>query len=404
MKSSPSFRETVDCFINEASESSMEALIKAARSASFTDDEVAHLAESCALAGGVAWERMDSAADVASTGGPASLSTLLCPLFLRSFGHTVPKLGIPGRPAGGIDVLAQIPGFKFGLTSQEALAVLNRTGYVHFLADEVAGEPDAVLFAYRRKANALSVPTLVIASLLAKKLALGLRKIGLDVRVAPFGNFGRTWDEARNNALRFCRVSAKLGISSICFLTDGSSPYQPYIGRGESLLALADVFNESACGQLESHVDLCYAIARAVSDTDAQRPTPEALKHHFEQNVTAQGGDIGGYWDKVRSISEDHEFTLTAATDGFLSVDVDALRKTLVASQALFVSSEIRFPDPLGVILRSRQGQYVTKGGAVATVRAESDLWSRTQSELTAAFKILPSPIRTGYFEEVKNA
>ena len=42
-------------------------------------------------------------ADVASTGGPASLSTLLTPLFLRAAGAIVPKLGVPGRPAGSID-------------------------------------------------------------------------------------------------------------------------------------------------------------------------------------------------------------------------------------------------------------------------------------------------------------
>src|SRR5437868_14746215 len=73
-------------------------------------------------------------ADVASTGGPASLSTLLCPLYLRSYGFVVPKLGVPGRPAGGIDVLAQLPGYRVDLSEADVRRVLERCGYAHFLA------------------------------------------------------------------------------------------------------------------------------------------------------------------------------------------------------------------------------------------------------------------------------
>lgn len=49
-------------------------------------------------------------ADLASTGGPSRLSTLLVLLQLVAAGCRVPTVGVPGRPAGGIDVLATVPG------------------------------------------------------------------------------------------------------------------------------------------------------------------------------------------------------------------------------------------------------------------------------------------------------
>lgn len=99
-------------------------------------------------------------ADVASTGGPSSLSTLLAPLFLREGGAIVPKLGVPGRPAGGIDCLAQIPGYHSTLTPEEVEAVLASGGYAHFLAAGEMAPLDGRMFRLRQDCGAQAVPTL----------------------------------------------------------------------------------------------------------------------------------------------------------------------------------------------------------------------------------------------------
>src|SRR5207244_3157806 len=90
-------------------------------------EDMCHLAEVLASSGvKLSFPSNEATADVASTGGPGSLSTLLCPLYLRSRGFTVPKLGVPGRPAGGIDVLAQLRGYKVELTATEARQVIDQ--------------------------------------------------------------------------------------------------------------------------------------------------------------------------------------------------------------------------------------------------------------------------------------
>lgn len=403
MKNSASFLDTVDRFIDEASPSSMDALIRHVRSESIADSDIAYLAQSCAIADGLIWDQMDDAADVASTGGPTSLTTLLCPLYLRAFGHRVPKLGVPGRPAGGIDVLAQIPGFKFRLTSSEAADVLKTAGYVHFLAGKQQAHHDALLFAYRKKVNALNVPPLVIASLLTKKLVAGLSRVGLDVRVSSFANFGTTWHEAKDNAKRFCDVARILGISAVCFLTDASIPYQPYIGRGESLVALAHIFEGTGSPELNNHLNLCYAVARGTSEFDVTRPTLSQVMDHFEENLVAQGASIHGFFEKVKSVVDKHQFALTASEGGFLAVDVEALRRVLVRSQNDLVSEANSFPDPVGVILKGTHGAYFNKGDVTATVRADTSVWPRLRTELAKALTICQTPMRSRYFEEVKS-
>lgn len=119
----------------------------------FRAPEVARLAEILANSGAMLTRDFE-ASDIASTGGPSSLSTLLCPLYLRSAGARVPKLGVPGRPAGGIDVLATVPGYCAQLPPDEARRALNDQGQFHLLAGDQWAPLDSRMFAQRQRTNA----------------------------------------------------------------------------------------------------------------------------------------------------------------------------------------------------------------------------------------------------------
>lgn len=103
-----------------------------------------------------------TAVDIASTGGPSSLSTLLCPLYLVDRGLTVPKIGVIGRPAGGIDVLRTLRGYRIHLTRDEFDAVLSDASYAHVLAGETWAPEDALLFRYRQSHGTQATPALVV--------------------------------------------------------------------------------------------------------------------------------------------------------------------------------------------------------------------------------------------------
>lgn len=258
-------------FLKTGTDGSMYRVINVVQSHQVTDDELAYLATGLAESGECLSNLCSPAADVASTGGPTSLSTLICPLFLVDMGQRVPKLAVPGRPAGGVDVMAQVPGYRVNLSTAEVRCALESCGYAHFLATGRHTPRDGQLFAFRKQHGAIAVPELVITSLLCKKLAVGLTKAGLDVRVAPHGNFGKIWSEARRNAERFCHVGSLVGVDVKCFLTDARFPYQPYIGRGESLLAIAAILDSDVDPWLSRHIRRCFAMSKATATSSFDR-------------------------------------------------------------------------------------------------------------------------------------
>ena len=335
----------------------------------------------------------DRTADVASTGGPASLSTLLCPLFLRTLGWKIPKLGVPGRPAGGLDVLSRIPGYRVDLSSAEVATVIDDCGYAHFAAGDQIAPLDARLFTLRQESGAQTVPALVISSVLSKKLAVGVNTVGLDVRVATHGNFGSDMPAARENAELFCRVASALKIDATCILTDASRPYQPYIGRGEALLALFRLFSGDADHWLKRHADHCSWMASA---TVGLPPSPVTVDHIYEafaSNVKAQGGSIAGFEDAAHKVADSRRYTVTAPKSGFPTVNLERLRQVIVRRQKK-ADGDGTYPDPAGVILLVEDTQLVSVGEPIMTVRVET-MTNRFLSEVSACTVMseIPPPL-----------
>jgi thymidine phosphorylase len=352
----------------------MGRVVEAALSNWLGDDDVAHLAQVLARSG-VSLPVRGDAADIASTGGPSSLSTLLCPLQLRVRGLTVPKLGVPGRPAGGIDVLQTIPGYRAVLEPDEVRGLLDRSGYVHLLADERWATLDAKLFTYRQQSGAQGVPTLVIASILAKKLAAGATGAGLEVRVAPHGNFGANMEQARLNARRFVAVASLLGLRPIVVLTDGSRPYQPYIGRGEALIALDDVLQGSAYGWLAEHQALCLrmsdAMVRAMGAAAILSIEPAELRRAHEAMLVGHGASLAAFQARVVAVRSAARVPVSAVRAGYVQYDLSRMRDLLVTRQREDpVLTDQSLPDPAGVVLAVRPGAWVKDGAELMSVRA----------------------------------
>ncbi|WP_028004520.1 hypothetical protein [Sinorhizobium meliloti] len=361
-------------------ESEFERWIERARLNQLSDSDIAELASRLA-ASGEQLSLQGKTADLASTGGPGSLSTLWAPAALVASGLLVPKLGVPGRPAGGIDALCQVPGYRVDLNGIDARAVLERCGYVHVIAGTTFAPADAAMFAYRQRTGAQAIPELAIASLLSKKLAMGVKVVGLEVRVARHGNFGANREDAKTNAQRFARVAKLLGIEAVSFLTDGMTPQQPYLGRGEALLALSRLFAAKACPWLEHHALACEGWTSALARSAP--PSRLGVAHAFACNILAQGGSVEGLEERASNVAAAHSRIVPAIQHGVISYDLSQLRAAILDARG--PDTDGSFSDSAGLILLAMPGTMVRKGQPLVSLRcADSALTKMYESVLSA--------------------
>lgn len=375
----------IEAFTKYNNEESMSRLIAYVKERDLTDSQILFLANGLSRSGNNVYYKEENICDIPSTGGPSSLSTLLCPLFLKILGNKVLKLGVAGRPAGGIDVLSQIENYNINPNLSEVKEWFLKSNYVHLLANENFTPLDSKLFYYRKNNSSLDIPCLVIASLLSKKMALGITKVGLDVRVGKFGNFGKTFEEAEKNSKRFIRVASLAGIEAKCFLTNGMIAQQPYIGRGESLLALNMIFTGRACQDLKRHFSDCLRMSLAVSCNKIANFNVADIENVFIENIENQGGNKNSFYSKSNEVERRHTHKIYASKNGFLSIDLYIIRDLIVSFQN---NANNEFTDPCGVILRSKSGQYTSKGDIICSYRYELPNREEFEAKLNAAFYI----------------
>ena len=383
-------QQIIKKFLSEPNEHNMDQLIELFSGPYIIDEDIIHLAMGLADSGTkLNFGKNEIVSDIPSTGGPTSLSTLICPLVLAEMGFIIPKLGVPGRPAGGIDVLSQIPNYKIDFSTRELELFFRKYRYCHFLANDSFTPLDILLFNYRSIVGAKGIIPLVISSLLSKKLAVGINLVGLDVRVFSKGNFGENRNEAHTNSLKFIEIADKAGIKAICFLNELNKIQQPYVGRGEALMALYEIFYGVPDVLLKDHLDKCMNMGLSLtSSLDADiTGIISKLKEQFIKNIESQGSSENEFIRKVKQLKDDLIYEFKSPASGFLHVDLDKLRQAIIWGQQNEVGDN-KFPDPCGVVFKKYSNDFVEKGEVILKYRAKNIIMNEFGNRLLKSILI----------------
>jgi pyrimidine-nucleoside phosphorylase/thymidine phosphorylase len=321
--------------------------------------------------------------DKHSTGGVGDkVSLVLAPLWAE-LGIKVPMIsgrGL-GHTGGTLDKLEAIPGFRTDLSEGELRRSLAEVGcFISGQTGELA-PADRVLYALRNETQTVECIPLIVASILSKKLAEGLDRLVLDVKVGA-GAFMKTLDDARTLATAMVRVGNGAGVRTRALLTDMEQPLRIAAGNANEVQESIDTL------QGRGPADLRALTLRLAGHPDAERVLDSgAAYERFARMVRAQGGRLA----ELPTAAGQQE--VPAEVDGVIT-RCDALG----IGQAAFVlgAGRLRAEDAVdprvGVLVHRKVGDRVARGEPLATLqfgaRPDQARLGAARREVIAAFSI----------------
>ncbi len=183
--------------------------------------------------------------DKHSTGGVGNKVSLLLAPIVAACGGAVPMIsgrGL-GHTGGTLDKLESIPGYDVTPTPDRLRAVVRDAGCAIIGQTGALAPADRRLYAIRDATGTVESLSLIVASILSKKLAAGLDALVMDVK-AGSGAFLPSLEETRELARAIVDVARGNGLPTTALLTDMNQVLGRTAGNAvevrESIEALTD--------------------------------------------------------------------------------------------------------------------------------------------------------------------
>ncbi len=313
------------------------------------------------------------AVDKHSTGGVGdTVSLVLAPLLVAS---GVPVAMMAGRglahSQGTIDKLQAIPGFRCQWDREEVVDLLSSCGAAFVAQSDRIAPADRALYALRDITGTVPSLPLIVASIMSKKLALGVGTLVLDVKWGC-GAFCNTVSAAHELASALTTVARDMGVAAQAILTDMNQPLGPALGTACELSAARDVLAGEGSGTLravslrlaqEALVLRGWRADRALEDLEAVLADGKALAA-WDRLVEAHGGDPDPeHWpvakQRIDVVANKPGFIVGVAADelGWVASDLGAGRRKR--------EDDLAYGG--GLLVHARIGDRVERGEPLAT-------------------------------------
>jgi putative thymidine phosphorylase len=364
-----------DIIANRLSQVEMSAFVTASYTRGLTMDETYDLTRSVVKTGYTLKFGDGIVADKHCVGGiSGNRTTLIVVPIIASLGLTIPKTSSRSitSPAGTADTMEVLAPVEMSL--KKIKSVVKRAGGCIVWGGEMnlAAADDKLISV--RHPLALDPPGLMLASIMAKKKAVGATHIVLDI---PLGVGAKTKNigEAKYVGRQFEELGERLGIKTRILITEGNAPIGKGIGpvleardvlwvlerdprgpfdlRDKSLYLAGELLE--LCGKASPGEGI--GIAREVLESGA------ALKK-FNQIVRLQGGELIKP-DKL--LPGKHSFNVKAGKSGVIKFLNDDLISVIARRAGAPVDKRA------GIYLNKNVDDYVRKGQTIMTIYAESE-------------------------------
>ncbi len=372
----------IDNFLNgEIKDYQMSALLMAILLNDMTNNEIYSLTKYMADSG----DKLDlsplgtNVVDKHSTGGVGDKTTLIISPIVASCGVKVAKMSGKGlgHTGGTIDKLESIPGFIVNLTEEEFLNQVNTINVAITSQTENIALADKKIYALRDVTGTVESIPLIASSIMSKKIALGAKKLVLDVKVGK-GALIKNLKDAKRLSQLMIDIGKHNNIEVICILTNMDIPLGNNIGNSLEVEEAIDILKNNKEGNLR---DLCielssYMVSLGLNITyeEAKQKVLDNLNNgsaynKFIELITTQHGNI------ELLPKENNKYEIKSMTEGYL-VDIDAY-KLGVLSMSLGAgrkNKEDKLDYSAGIIVNKNINDYVNTGDIIMTLYTNNDV------------------------------
>ncbi|UCZ54695.1 pyrimidine-nucleoside phosphorylase [Bacillus shivajii] len=338
--------------------------------------------------------------DKHSTGGVGDTTTLVLAPLVASVGVPVAKMsgrGL-GHTGGTIDKLESIPGFNVEITNQQFIDLVNKNKAAVIGQTQNLTPADKKLYGLRDVTATVNSIPLIASSIMSKKIASGADAIVLDVKTGA-GAFMKELDESKELAKAMVKIGNDLGRKTSAVISDMSQPLGFAIGNALEVKEAVETLQGNGpkdltdlCLELGSH--MVVLAGKADTLDEAKQMLEEVIQNgkaleHFKVFAESQGGDASVIEDVEKLPKASNIVEVTAETDGYVSgivADQIGTAAMMLGAGRATKTSEIDLA--VGLELRKKIGDKVSKGDSLATIHANTDQIDDIKSKILQSFTI----------------
>ena len=366
---------------NRIKDYQMSSLLMAITINGMTDNEVFNLTDAMINSGSIIDLSIlgNNVVDKHSTGGVGDKTTLIVAPIVASCGVRVAKMsgrGL-GHTGGTIDKLESIPNIKLNLTKEEFIKEVQDINLAITSQTEEVAVADKKIYALRDVCGCVESIPLIASSIMSKKVALGSKKLVLDVKVGS-GALIKNIDDARTLANLMIKIGKKYNMEVVCLLTNMDIPLGNNVGNSLEIEEAIDILKGNKEGNL---YDLCLEIASYMIsiglNIDYKLAYDKAVSSiksggaylKFREMIKYQQG----YMDSLPKAK--YVYNIKSKSKGYLSL-IDAYKLGVYAMKlgAGRENIEDKIDYSVGVIIRKNIGEYVNIDDVLMTVYANREI------------------------------
>jgi len=222
--------------------------------------------------------------DKHSTGGIGDKTTLVLVPLVASTGVLVAKMSgrSLGFTGGTIDKLESIPNFKTALTVREFTNQVKEIGCAVASQTGNLVPADKKVYALRDVTGTVESLPLIAASIMSKKLASGVDKIVIDLKVGD-GALVKTLDDAKILGDIMVQIGKHYNKEVVCVVTNMNEPLGNAVGNTLEVLEAIDTLKGKGPNDLRNIVltlgSYMVSMAKGITYSQASKELSENLKN-----------------------------------------------------------------------------------------------------------------------------